>query len=122
MYAAESRRLLATATTLDRSNDVLSRSFLPPSPRYKFSCALNLITTDLTAEDAAVADKFVHYAKQAHELDGKGVSYAGDNRVEMCEYECQRIIAAQVPDLVDNSSTNQKELEPPNIVSAEITT
>ena len=110
MYAAESRRLLATATTLEASNDVLSKSFLPPSPRYKFSCALNLITTDLSTEDAAVADKFVHYARQAHELDGKGVSYAGDNRVELCEYECQRIISAQVPDLVDHS-TNPKELE-----------
>ena len=110
MYAAESRRLLATATALESSNDVLSQSFLPPSPRYKFSCALNLITTDLSTEDAAVADKFVHYARQAHELDGKGVSYAGDNRVELCEYECQRIIAAQVPDLVDHS-TNKKDLE-----------
>lgn len=110
VYAAESRRLLATATTLESSNDVLSKSFLPPTPRYKFSCALNLITTDLSAEDTAVADKFVHYATQAHELDGKGVSYAGDNRVEMCEYECKRIIDAQVPNLVDHHA-NQKDLE-----------
>mmetsp|Transcript_28421 Transcript_28421/g.82209 ORF Transcript_28421/g.82209 Transcript_28421/m.82209 type:complete len:235 (+) Transcript_28421:108-812(+) len=111
VYAAESRRLLATAQALESGADALSRSFLPPSPRYKFSCALNLITTDLSAADAAVADQFVHYARQAHELDANGMAYEGDNRGEMCEYECKRIIAAQVPDLVDHYDMEQRELE-----------
>ena len=108
VYAAESRRLLATAQTLEASSDVLSKTFAPPSPRYKFSCALNLITTDLTPSDAEMAAKFVHYAQQASELYAKGAGYAGDDRVERCEYECKRIIDACVPnELVDDKSMNK---------------
>ena len=70
-----------------------------------FSCALNVITTELSPADAAVADQFVYYARQAIGGDAS----KGDNKTEICEYECQRIIAAQVPDLADRYSDTESK-------------
>ena len=102
VYAAESRRLLSTAQALEAG-----RSFppwVPPSDKPYFSCALNVITTELSVADAAVADQFVYYARQANGADARG-----NNRPEICEYECKRIIAAQVPDLADRYSDTESK-------------
>ena len=100
VYAAESRRLLSTAQALEAASGRSFPPWVPPSNKPYFSCALNVITTELSPADAAVADQFVYYARQANGGDAS----KGDNKTEICEYECQRIIAAQVPDLADRYS------------------
>ena len=100
VYAAESRRLLSTAQALEAAAGRSFPPWVPPSNKPYFSCALNVIRTELSVADAAVADQFVYYARQANGGDAS----KGDNKTEICEYECQRIIAAQVPDLADRYS------------------
>ena len=113
VYAAESRRLLSTAQALEADAGRSFPPWVPPSNKPYFSCALNVITTELSPADAAVADQFVYYARQANGGDAS----KGDNKTEICEYECQRIIAAQVPELTDRYSDveNKRKVRGVNI-------
>mmetsp|Transcript_34274 Transcript_34274/g.69130 ORF Transcript_34274/g.69130 Transcript_34274/m.69130 type:complete len:568 (-) Transcript_34274:108-1811(-) len=90
----------------------LHNPFVPPSPRFKFSCALNLITTELSAEDATTASHYAHYAKLAHETQNR--RYGGDDECERCEYECRRIIGTHVPDLVEEADDSGRGLHDVN--------
>ena len=64
VYAAESRRLLSTAQALEAASGRSFPPWVPPSNKPYFSCALNVITTELSPADAAVADQADSHKQQ----------------------------------------------------------